>query len=508
MNKTYKIDKAAVLCAGVFCLVFSCVLFVLGWVKPVFSIPFSLLLLVASSCCCRNITKEWNETYRYCVFSRSDALLLFLTLLILLVAIDLVGFLGHVPQATDMAVRNAIYAELQKSAWPIYSARGEYFIYYHAFWLPPALLSKFFSFNIGDTLLFGWIYITLSIGILALFIKIRGKVLIFTLLFLLTGNLIENLKFFPIILEKMGESIPFADAISQICSHLAVESHFRYLHTWGQLVYTFNHAVPLILYTSIILSGMVPARYILFLSALVFPVSPLGVAPLIPVLLFIIFKKNGIIHTFICWENWVGLLLTITMVVYMYGQHGGSSGMVMLWQDFQYWPRVSGTHGAFVNVHVRMLRYVTVASAIIFTVRFLIVPRLRNSVWYKAFVYLAIILPIIWIGRWNNEFLFKGSVVLYMLLAWILVTQWKHATNKRRLAIILVTILSSFHIVSDVSRRHLYRYTWETEAMQSNKRQEWGGTLNRPDIYSYSNFWGQNVLPGFFCDTPGKSIIK
>ena len=487
-----------VLYAGVICLLIPCVLFILGWMKLIFAIPFALLLVAAAWICCRNIVKQWNPAYRSCVFSRRDCLLLLLTLCGLLVFVDLYGLTGHVKQAADLSVRNAIYAELINSPWPIYSNRGEYFIYYHAFWLPPALLAKMISGSIADIVLSLWVYVTLVISTITIFTKIRGNVVYFFLFFLLGGNIIENLKLIPILINRYGDMIPFADSISGVCKELAVESYYRYLNVWTQFVYSYNHAVPLFLYGAMLITGIVPIRYMLFVTGLVFASSPFGCLLLLPVLILIVIKRKSFKTVISLWENWVAALFVLFFVAYLYGQCGGSSGIVLIWQDFAYWGDVSGTYGAFVNTHVRMLRYVTTVAAMVATLWLLTSPRLRNNIWFFAFVFLAVSLPMIWIGRANNELLFKGSLILYMLFAWILRAQWRHSSRNRKIAIVLVVIFASFHIASDVNRRQLYLYTWKAEEMQLNKRLEWGGTLNRPDIYEYYNFWGENRFPSLF----------
>lgn len=508
MKDTYKLSRAAILYAGVITLLLPCLLFVLGWVRPMFAIPSALMLIISACYCCRNTVRNWNQEYMYCSFSTKDAVKLALTLIGLLLFVDIVGVVGHVQQATDFAVRNAIYSELQKSPWPIFSAKGEYFVYYHSFWLPPALLSKIIPVNISDGLLFVWIYITLSISALTLFTKIKGRVLLFFIIFILGGNIIEILKVIPTLLDRYGTTIPCANSLSTFCSAFAIESHFRYLNVWSQFVYTFNHAVPLVLYTTMILSGLIPVRYILYISALVFSASPLGVAPLLPVLFYIIFKNKAFCCTILRWENWIATLFVLISIVYFCGQINDHTNAVMLWQDYEYWSRVNGTDGAFVNIHVRFLRYTSVALAIISTIWIVTTARIRRSIWFGSFVYLAIILPIIWIGKWNNELLFKGSLVLFMLFAWLLVKQWEASSTKRKIAIIAIVFLSSLHIVNDISRRQLYHYTWDHTEMKKNKRNEWGGTLNKPDNYAYGNFWGVNKFPSILTNAPDKGLIK
>lgn len=508
MNNTYKISRAIVLYLGLICLTLPCVLFILGWLRPIISIPFALLLVGGVWHCCRNIVSTWHPAYRYCVFSRNDAIKLLLTLLILLFLTDIIGFVGHVQQSADFIVRNAIYSELQQSAWPIYSARGEYFTYYHSFWLPPALLLKMIASNAADLVLFVWVYLTLCVSALALFLKFRGKILLYFVFFLLAGNLIENVKCIPLLIEKYGDSIPCADFLTDCCKTFAVESHYRYLNVWTQYVYTFNHAVPLTLYFSILISGIIPTRYFLFYSSLIFASSPLGAACLFPVLVYKIFRDKCVKETLKRWETWVGSLFVLAIVGYLHGQSGGQAGVVLIWQDYGYWSRVNGAHGAFVDLHVRVLRYLSVLLVMAATVWFITTKPIRKTLFFSSFIYLAIFLPIVWIGRWNNEFLFKGSLVMFMLYAWILVAQWRHSSKCRKIAIVLIVLFSSLHIGGDINRRSLYQYTWNAEKMEANKRLDWGGTLNRPDQYVYNNFWGKNKYPFIYCSSPEEGIIK
>lgn len=57
---------------------------------------------------------------------------------------ECIGFNLHVRQHGDFIVRNPIYYMLVNNELPLYSAREEYFVYYHAFWLPPAYFSRLF----------------------------------------------------------------------------------------------------------------------------------------------------------------------------------------------------------------------------------------------------------------------------------------------------------------------------------------------------------------------------
>lgn len=507
-QNTFRISRPVLLYCSITLLLLPCILFILGWIRPIIAIPFSILLTAASINCCKNIVSNCHPAYRYSVARTKDVINLIITLILLLIFVDIIGVTGHVQQSADFSVRNAIYSELKNSPWPIYSDRGEYFTYYHSFWLPPALLAKLIPFDIADSVLFVWMYLILALSAIVLFLKIRGKVLYFFIIFLIAGNLIDNLKVTPLLAEKFSHIVPYCDHLIKVCHNLAIESHVRYLNVWTQYVYTFNHAIPLTLYFALIITGLIPKRYLLFTSALVFTSSPLGVAPMLPILIYIIWKQRNIKQTILRWENWVGALFVLSECAYLYGQSGGTSGMVFLWQHHDYWNRVNSAHGYFVHIHVRLLRYFTVAGAMLTTIWLLTTAKIRNTVWFAAFNYLIIVLPIVWIGRWNNEFLFKGSLILFMIWAWLMISQWKHSSFMRKKSVLFVIILSSLHVFSDINRRNLIEYTWEKEKIQNNKRTDWGGTLNRPDIFTYDNFWGENKFPTILNDNKKTYLIK
>ena len=114
-------------------------LFLLGWVRPLFSIPAAAAVAAASVLLSATIpaptlhlTRRQLAIY-LCAFA--------LSLLWLLAG----GMTGITSQHADFVVRNPIYETLIRCDWPLVDAGDSHFIYYLAFWLPPALACKCFS---------------------------------------------------------------------------------------------------------------------------------------------------------------------------------------------------------------------------------------------------------------------------------------------------------------------------------------------------------------------------
>ena len=75
---------------------------------------------------------------------------------------------GITSQHADFVVRNPIYETLIRCDWPLAEADGRHFIYYLAFWLPPALICKCFSWSdvfIVNYVLTAWIELGLALAL-------------------------------------------------------------------------------------------------------------------------------------------------------------------------------------------------------------------------------------------------------------------------------------------------------------------------------------------------------
>ena len=141
----------------------------------------------AVRCINRNNNRGGNNNNS---FSTKDLIKLSISLILLLLLTEFIGFHGHVQQSSDFIVRNPIYSTLIREDWPIYSRTGDYFVYYHAFWLPPALLCRWMHLQQhADTVLFCWTYLGLALTALTFFLRLKGKILLFTIILILAGSI-------------------------------------------------------------------------------------------------------------------------------------------------------------------------------------------------------------------------------------------------------------------------------------------------------------------------------
>lgn len=489
--------KQILVTAGLFYLLLPNLLFLLGWVQPYIAIPVSLLLIGATVYVCRKSKSGDGFSLSCKPFTIGDWILLLLTLVGMLFLTDLIGFHANIRQTPDFSFRNAIYAELTCSDWPIYSPRGEYFIYYHAFWLPPALLTKLCGGSLSPhTALFGWSYLGLVLMGGILFIELRKKFVLFAAV--LTGAF--SLSYAVSIFYYLYDSEQQLYALNGL-------NQFYLTNFWhNQLQCTFNHAIPGAVFLAIVLCKGVPVRYLAVPSALLFSLSPMAGVAAIPLLFLLFFqdwKANKTlpinVPTVIC-SVFVALVL-----IYLSGQDSGdSAALLFLWNDSPFWLQKS-IH--FTSANFRVCHAIGLCFSFLLPLFLLLDKKLRSSLLFKALVVTTIFISFVWIGRANNELLFKGSLILAFIQALLLTEQWGTASKLRKAGLALFFAVSFSCLNSGYIRCILHTYSWQHQSSEANLTNKWEWSLNHPEDRLYQNFFGSNRLPAVFYEQQGASKL-
>lgn len=115
------------------------ILFLLGWVRPLFSAPAAAAVAAAAVLLGATIPAPTLH------FTRRQMAIYLCVLALSLLWLLAGGMTGITSQHADFVVRNPIYETLIRCDWPLVDAGDSHFIYYLAFWLPPALACKCFS---------------------------------------------------------------------------------------------------------------------------------------------------------------------------------------------------------------------------------------------------------------------------------------------------------------------------------------------------------------------------
>lgn len=473
--------------AGLLYLLLPNILFLFGWTLLPYAVTTTGGLLLVFL-----VLFFKNRYSAPIICSAWDILCLSITLMLCVLLVEAIGFHGQVPQTLDMVVRNPIYDTLVREPWPIAHPDGRMFVYYLAYWLPPAFLLKCGMPIDAATILSIWTFVGMALSAGILFIRLKGRVLVFFLALLLMG----------LGSDVLHSHAMFEDSIYPRWQMLYRETCIAFSYTetfrcvpggWLQFINTFNHAVPVLLFFSLLFSRRVNFFGILFAAALMTAFSPLVSIVLFPLLLvlFILHLKRGFCST--C----IGSLLVsagcaaLLMADAAYFTMATGSGSHPIWLDssFQLLPPVQLCRFA-VCIALCALQFILLY--------FVCVCRFHRSYipWVLGIVFLMSMF--IWVGmEGNNELLFKGVMVLWLYISFLVALNWRPATSwKRKVCIVMLLMFFSCTVRKDFANR-VSRYTWNPTAMCQNIQDDWHGTLIHPEHFWNSRFWAKDATLPF-----------
>lgn len=407
----------------------------------------------------------------------------------MLVIEESVGINLHVGQDNDFIVRNPIYETLIRDDWPIYSARNEYFVYYLSYWLVPAGLVKLCPSISPEWCLFAWVYLGMALAAVLAFVKLRGKTITLTLAFLFGSLIFRGYGDYVFYAEELMGTPDFpviGRGLFDLLVRRIVVQSLHYVGGWLQISNTFNHAVPMLLFLSLCLMRRIPMPLLIFLSALIVGITPLGGVAALPLLAigwFVAVRKcmkETLAGTAVAAVSALPLLL----VYACYFSCGSGSLIYFVWQhaDYSYyepWEMLE----IFLWLAFQWLNFWVLYR--VYRGRF------KNRMIPAVMMSTAVLCSCVWMGRpHTNELLFKGSLIPFACLALMFALRWWDRPSKgMRVLLVLVLLSSAVHAYRGIHKRILPSYSWNAVQMQKNKQDDWNGTLDHPFSPMYGQFW-------------------
>lgn len=451
------------------------ILFLLGWVRPVFSIPAAAAVAAASALVCVKLpASPLHFTRRQLAFYLGALLL---SLLWLLAG----GITGVTLQHADFVVRNPIYETLIRCDWPLVDADGSHFIYYLAFWLPPALVCKCFSCTdifLTSYVLTAWIELGLALVLTVLWGRFRTGTLLFLVLLMFQGPLDSVVRWSVHLFSPQGQ---LAHEL-----YLTVLAFFGGVAPTMQLYHTFHHTTLLWLFTAMVFAWNIPARYQLFLASLCLLVSPIGSVGL---LVFIAIRglaaRTPARQYFSSWTVLAGGALVLLAGIYFMSSNGNNR-IRMTWEDspfdllrhggWKFWGALAGS----------WLLTVGVPGLLLFR------QFKRDALFWSALVILTLTY-FIYIGSVGgyNEFCYKASSISFFCLALLFTRVFMEPAGTRAwrtlcvcyLALAALPSLSSFAKAAPT-------LAFTESARLSNMQRLWQGHLHHPEHPWNAPLWG------------------
>lgn len=494
-SKSQQLNWNIDILSGLLYLILPNILFLFGWFRLWISLPLSVMLLTAGWFTWKESRARLGNRLTYSI---KDFAALLATLFLAFVVLETLGINGHIMQMGDFTVRNAIYYSLIEQPWPLFSDIGDYFIYYHIFWLPPALISKLLGTAIPPTIiLYLWMYLGLCIFILMLFRKWRSKVLLLFLIICLLGSIVDNLIYAP---QAYSHITGSRSPLYEITSKLAEGRLFYHFSTFYGNIFTFNAWVPSIVFMGMFWDKRIKRKDLVFIASLIIGAALFQCFPIaLSILALFSIRTSLLMKVLKSPTTWCGVILGVCYLLFFSGQLGQESASGVKFILSENFPISSET---------KAFRYaVTVITLLLPT--YLILPKYyRKNALFAAMLLIAFILPLLWIGRGLDELLLKSGQIYYMLFAYLLFLSWLRAGKCRKLIIIIFIAFSSIHVFGDLYRRDIQDYSWCKSSVERHILKYDRHYIADPKSMFYSNFHGIVKMPLIQYDKPGESPIK
>jgi len=235
-------------------------IFIIGWAKPIVSIPVLIVLTV----CFYRMVREFPELWLPKI-SRENVLKTIIILFVIFLWVYLSGIGGFVFQNSDHIFRNGIFQVLVEEKWPVVNFSIERFeqpialVYYFGFWLPPAIIGKLFGLTAGYIAQVVWASTGIFLFYYLIIAKYIQKIVCWTLLVLIFFSGLDILGMY--LLER-SFNVGITVHIEWWAGRL-----FQFSSMTTQLFWVFNQAIPAWLATLILLMQK-NNRYIAIIIAL------------------------------------------------------------------------------------------------------------------------------------------------------------------------------------------------------------------------------------------------
>ncbi|NLI55114.1 MAG: hypothetical protein GX417_12470 [Clostridiales bacterium] len=298
------------------------VIFLLGWVKLILSIPISLAILYSAI---RAIQQE--EFFQTNLFENKKKLLVIFAILTVFVVLSGVGGFAW-QNRWDHMYRNAVFRDLVQYNWPIVNFDFEEprtLCYYLGFWLPSALVGKAFGLQAGYWFQFVWALIGVFLAFLLIseFLKkLSYKTVLFFIFF-------SGLDILPFLLYqiKFGEAATILPRLL-LGEHLELTLYkFNSSCNTTLLFWLYNQAVPFWVGFMMVLREKTN-RNRLFTWTLLLLYAPFPALALVPLLVYQFFQGRRFrgeqsaarfrqfLRETITFENFTGLLIGLVIALY------------------------------------------------------------------------------------------------------------------------------------------------------------------------------------------------
>lgn len=434
------------------------ILFIFGWLRLSIAIPISLIIILTLYQLLKNnspilqfssspLSTFHFPTIVYC-------------LLITFAWLFLSGIGGYAFQNWDHHWRNAVFHDLINFDFPVYYSQPEsgpvkMLVYYVGYWLPSAIVGKFFGWGVANLFLFLWSWIGIILVTLQLSNFLKTSPIKTTLLLIFFSGLDAlGVSLFP---QEYPTLFPFV-------THLEIWSgSLQYSSFTTQLFWVFNQAIPAWVCITVIASWWSSSHevvyrdqakqsptIVIFIWSLCFFFAPLASIGLFPYLLTEIFKNT----------NLKSLIKNINYPILL------SSIIIFLLSYFYFSSNTAAQTRGFQTIPFKEFIFFFLFEGGILWL--LLAPiKYRDPRWIVTGI-LLIIIPFIQIGS-GRDFVMRASIApLFYLMILTAETIFQKQTSRKLLITIYIVLLIGaltplYEINRSIYRTYEYYFVLDEE---------------------------------------------
>ena len=420
-------------------------LFVLFWVKLIFALPITLILLYCLFISYKELNLKQVEYNQNIENIRKNWIIGFCIILFWLLFSG-IGNLSY--QNSDYNIRNAVMRDLVEQSWPVTYSSDIYpvdrrftenrlmLVYYFGYWLPAAFIGKFAGLTAANLFLFFWslLGILIAYSLLSQTIKRVSYKAVIILIIWSGLDIIGTLS-----AKYLTTSFIFHTHLEHWADNFKVYAQFSSITTL--LYWVFNQTIPLWI-TVLLFFNNSNVRTIFLIIALSLFLAPIGTLGFIPFVLLRIGQQiyqNGfisVLNRYASLANTLGALFVIGITGLFFSTNRAGSMKSLVFFDIV-------PYTAFIVLEVGILT-------------FLLFFYYRNKLALVCFGFLCFI-PLIKVGRYY-DFAMRASIS-YLFLLCILTIKFlldAKANNQGKLLMLVYLSIGCITPIFEITRSVIY----------------------------------------------------
>jgi len=452
-------------------LIIPFLIFCLGFLRTIFSIPISIIL-------CYIFYKLIEKPEEGTLKLKKNELIFGVLLIVCWVWLSGIG--GHAFQNWDFHWRNAVFRDLINSNWPVnytYQVQGGSgpppvysLVYYFGYWLPSALVGKLAGWGAAQFALVVWTILGVFISTMLLKTYVKTSIVFILLFFVFfsgmdaSGAQVIRTFFNPSHYPSLWPPIQHLEGWT---------GAFQYSSITTQLFWVFNQAVPVWICIALHLASPDPRRCLLLFSLCFFfaPLPALGFIPFIFLEIpnktfhpeelafnFHDFHFNSFFKH--CWEDLKAIISPENLI-------GGVLVLLISYAYFSSNPASSSMGIIFLNIYSSLIFIIFMLLEWLILWILIAKKYYLDLNWYLAGIML-IIIPFLVIGKGINPALRISIPAMFLLMMWCFkaILNPEHVCRPILVTVLIIGALTPLYEIN----RSIYR-TFEYYA---NPRQSSG----------------------------------